>query len=438
MWLLGPEAAGTFDGLAASRASGTRGFSDSGFFVLRSPVAVPFRRRRPRGLPGPRRARPQRLPLVRVARLRAARPDRLGRVRLHGLAGVAQPLSLDRVSQHDPRGRRGDQPVSLPSLALWSLRNDAVPFGVALRGRASAATLCRAAHTGYRRLQDPVTVSRTFRLDRAEARLVLEDRIAGAATHRVEFFFHAAPGGTGQASADGSVVVRWADGLEARIAPREGPACPGAASPDGSRRPTASESSGRRWVASVETPLPFETEWDLVAASPRPVELNFLVRQVAVSGGEVKVLDVPAPVVRPGGVLVRTQFSVISVGTESASTGGGGRESLLMKAIRNPALVRKVIDRVSSHGIQSTAELVRSRLSNDQATGYSCAGVVLEVGAGVAGLRGRRPGRVRGRGIREPRRGQLRPGEPRREGAGQASLSTRPRSRRSARSRCRA
>src|ERR1039457_5467281 len=109
------------------------------------------------------------------------------------------------------------------------------------------------------------------------------------------------------------------------------------------------------------------------------VELNFLVLQVAVSGGEVKVLDVPAPVVRPGGVLVRTRFSVISVGTESASTGGGGRENLLMKAIRNPDLLRKVIDRVSSHGIQITAELARSRLSNDQATGYSCAGVVSEV-----------------------------------------------------------
>lgn len=102
--------------------------------------------------------------------------------------------------------------------------------------------------------------------------------------------------------------------------------------------------------------------------------------QIAVSGGEVKVLDVPAPVVRPGTVLVRTHFSVISVGTESASTGGGGRENLVLKAIRNPALVRKVLDRVSSHGLKSTVETVRTRLSNDQPTGYSCAGVVVESG----------------------------------------------------------
>ncbi|MGA7990491.1 MAG: bi-domain-containing oxidoreductase [Thermoanaerobaculia bacterium] len=101
-------------------------------------------------------------------------------------------------------------------------------------------------------------------------------------------------------------------------------------------------------------------------------------RQVAVSGGEVKVLDVPAPVVRPGWVLVRTHASAISVGTESAASGGG--EGLLLKAIRNPALVRKVVDRVSTHGLQSTVDVVKARLLNDQAVGYSCAGVVLESG----------------------------------------------------------
>lgn len=92
-------------------------------------------------------------------------------------------------------------------------------------------------------------------------------------------------------------------------------------------------------------------------------------------------LDVPAPVVRPGAVLVRTSASVISVGTESASTGGGGRESLVLKAIRNPALIRRVLDRVASHGLKSTVETVRTRLSNDQPAGYSCAGTVVESGA---------------------------------------------------------
>lgn len=108
--------------------------------------------------------------------------------------------------------------------------------------------------------------------------------------------------------------------------------------------------------------------------------------QVAVSGGQIHVVEVPDPALRPGGALVRTSHSLISVGTESASVGGGGRESLVVKALRNPALVRKVMDRVSTHGLKSTVELVRTRVSTDQAAGYSCAGVVLEVAPDVSDL----------------------------------------------------
>jgi predicted dehydrogenase/threonine dehydrogenase-like Zn-dependent dehydrogenase len=111
------------------------------------------------------------------------------------------------------------------------------------------------------------------------------------------------------------------------------------------------------------------------------------VLQVAMSGGEVRVVEVPEPVVRRGTVLVRTSHSLISAGTESASIGSGGRrENLVLKAIRNPALVMKVVDRVASHGLKSTAELVKTRVSTEMPSGYSCAGVVLEVGEGVTDL----------------------------------------------------
>ena len=110
--------------------------------------------------------------------------------------------------------------------------------------------------------------------------------------------------------------------------------------------------------------------------------------QVAISGGQIEVVDVPGPALRPGGVLVRTSHSVISVGTESAGLGGGaGHENLLVKAMRNPALVRRVADRVSTHGLKSTVELVRTRISTEQAAGYSCAGVVLEAAADVTRFR---------------------------------------------------
>ena len=110
--------------------------------------------------------------------------------------------------------------------------------------------------------------------------------------------------------------------------------------------------------------------------------------QVAISGGEVRVVEVPEPVVRPGAVLVRTSHSLISAGTESAGIGSGGRrENLVLKAIRNPALVKKVIDRVASHGLQATAELVKTRIATEMPSGYSCAGVVIGVGEGVSDVR---------------------------------------------------
>lgn len=110
--------------------------------------------------------------------------------------------------------------------------------------------------------------------------------------------------------------------------------------------------------------------------------------QVALSGGEVRVVEVPEPVVRPGAVRVRTSHSLISAGTEAASIGSGGRrENIVLKAIRNPALVKKVVDRVVSHGLQSTAELVKTRIATEMPSGYSCAGLVTEVGEGVVDLR---------------------------------------------------
>jgi predicted dehydrogenase/NADPH:quinone reductase-like Zn-dependent oxidoreductase len=112
------------------------------------------------------------------------------------------------------------------------------------------------------------------------------------------------------------------------------------------------------------------------------------VLQVAIARGEVRVVDVPEPALQAGGVLVKTSHSLISVGTESAGIGGGGKkESLVVKAIRNPDLVRKVVDRVTSHGLQSTMDLVRSRMENEQPSGYSCAGDVLEVAPGVTAFR---------------------------------------------------
>jgi predicted dehydrogenase/threonine dehydrogenase-like Zn-dependent dehydrogenase len=98
--------------------------------------------------------------------------------------------------------------------------------------------------------------------------------------------------------------------------------------------------------------------------------------------GELTVLDVPAPACRPGGVLVRTLFSLISAGTETMKL-TEARMSMLGKARARPAQVRKVIDSVGQQGAVSTYKKVMNRLDSYTPLGYSLCGVVVEVGAGA-------------------------------------------------------
>ncbi|HZI19593.1 MAG TPA: bi-domain-containing oxidoreductase [Pyrinomonadaceae bacterium] len=102
--------------------------------------------------------------------------------------------------------------------------------------------------------------------------------------------------------------------------------------------------------------------------------------------GEAVVADVPAPATQPGRVLVRAAASLISAGTERAVV-ELGRKSLAAKAKERPDLVRKVIEKVREEGLKSALGSVREKLAASHALGYSAAGVVAEVGAGVSEFR---------------------------------------------------
>ena len=102
--------------------------------------------------------------------------------------------------------------------------------------------------------------------------------------------------------------------------------------------------------------------------------------------GQLSLLDVPVPTCRPGGVLVRTTFSVISAGTELMKI-SESKLSLIGKARARPDQVKKVIDAVRQQGVLATFQKVMNRLDSYTPLGYSLSGVVVEVGAGVEGLR---------------------------------------------------
>ena len=95
--------------------------------------------------------------------------------------------------------------------------------------------------------------------------------------------------------------------------------------------------------------------------------------------GEITVDDLPAPKLRPGNVLVRNAFSLISAGTERTSV-EIARASMVQKARLRPDLVRQVLDNVKRDGVLATYKKVQDQLDNFKELGYSSAGVVVESG----------------------------------------------------------
>ena len=98
--------------------------------------------------------------------------------------------------------------------------------------------------------------------------------------------------------------------------------------------------------------------------------------------GDLAVLDVPVPACRPGGVLVRSLYSLISTGTEMMKV-SEARMSLIGKARARPDQVRKLLDSVAQNGALATYQKAMNRLDSYTPLGYSLCGVVVEVGAGA-------------------------------------------------------
>ena len=94
---------------------------------------------------------------------------------------------------------------------------------------------------------------------------------------------------------------------------------------------------------------------------------------------KLEIQDVPAPVVKPGGVLVRNVNSLISVGTEKLMI-GLAKKSLLAKAKARPDLVKRVIDKARQEGLFEAYRQAMARLETPVSLGYSSSGEVIEAG----------------------------------------------------------
>lgn len=93
--------------------------------------------------------------------------------------------------------------------------------------------------------------------------------------------------------------------------------------------------------------------------------------------------EVPAPQVKPGMVLIRTTHSLVSLGTERMLV-DFGKAGWLQKARQQPDKVKQVLDKIRTDGLLFTIDAVFSSLDEPLPLGYCNAGIVMEVGSGIA------------------------------------------------------
>lgn len=104
-----------------------------------------------------------------------------------------------------------------------------------------------------------------------------------------------------------------------------------------------------------------------------------------VKTGTVSVEEIPTPMVRPGTVLVRNRRSLVSAGTERTLL-EFAKSGFLQKARKRPDLVQKVLRRARNDGFRQTYQAVQHLLEQPVSLGYSSAGIVTALGAGVEDL----------------------------------------------------
>ena len=98
--------------------------------------------------------------------------------------------------------------------------------------------------------------------------------------------------------------------------------------------------------------------------------------------GKLEVKDVPRPQAGQGEILVQTRASLISAGTDRLTV-DFAKKSLAGKAKARPDLVKKVVAKAKTDGLEATIHAVLSRLDEPLPLGYSAAGTVVEVGRGL-------------------------------------------------------
>ncbi|MBU2917735.1 bi-domain-containing oxidoreductase [Psychrosphaera sp. F3M07] len=94
-----------------------------------------------------------------------------------------------------------------------------------------------------------------------------------------------------------------------------------------------------------------------------------------IANGETQLVDVPCPQNKVGQLLITTQKSLVSVGTERMLI-DFGKSNFIEKARSQPDKVKMVLDKVKTDGLMPTIDAVRSKLDQPLPLGYCNVGIV--------------------------------------------------------------
>tara|TARA_B110000977_G_scaffold50837_1_gene69077 strand:- start:11018 stop:13144 length:2127 start_codon:yes stop_codon:yes gene_type:complete len=102
--------------------------------------------------------------------------------------------------------------------------------------------------------------------------------------------------------------------------------------------------------------------------------------------GTTTLVEVPVPRANTGHLLIRSDITLVSAGTERMLV-KFGKSSWVSKALQQPDKVKMVMERAKTDGVAATYVSVKSKLDQPLALGYCNVGHVTEVGAQVDGFK---------------------------------------------------
>lgn len=101
-----------------------------------------------------------------------------------------------------------------------------------------------------------------------------------------------------------------------------------------------------------------------------------------VNSGKVELIETPAPTAKENFVIVETEYSLVSAGTERSLTSFGGK-NLIQKCLERPDQVKKVTEKMSTDGVITTVKATFNKLAEPMPMGYTGVGKVIECGRDV-------------------------------------------------------